>query len=55
MNELKVWLRQKIGLVTQEPMVFATAVQENISFGVDGGDVTKEREGPGSIENGECT
>ncbi len=36
------WLRQRIGLVGQEPMMFATTIRENISFGVDGRDVTME-------------
>eukprot|EP00463_Aulacantha_scolymantha_P006344 TRINITY_DN7983_c0_g1_i1.p2 TRINITY_DN7983_c0_g1~~TRINITY_DN7983_c0_g1_i1.p2 ORF type:complete len:122 (-),score=18.50 TRINITY_DN7983_c0_g1_i1:273-638(-) len=29
------WLHQKIGLVSQEPVLFATTIRENICYGVD--------------------
>ena len=34
------WLRQNIGVVSQEPDLFATTIAENIRYGRDG--VTKE-------------
>ena len=34
------WLRQNIGVVSQEPVLFATTIAENIRYGRDG--VTKE-------------
>ena len=34
------WLRQQIGVVSQEPVLFATTIRENILFGRDG--VTQE-------------
>lgn len=30
------WLRQHIGVVSQEPVLFATTIAENISYGRDG-------------------
>jgi len=27
------WIRQKIGLVSQEPLLFTTSIKENISYG----------------------
>ncbi|KAI4369477.1 hypothetical protein MLD38_017915 [Melastoma candidum] len=30
------WIRQKIGLVSQEPALFASSIRENISYGKDG-------------------
>ena len=40
-RELNVtWLRQQIGVVSQEPVLFATTIKENISYGRD--DVTQE-------------
>lgn len=30
------WLRQHIGLVSQEPVLFATTIAENIRYGRDG-------------------
>jgi ATP-binding cassette subfamily B (MDR/TAP) protein 1 len=30
------WLRQHIGVVSQEPVLFDTTIKENISFGRDG-------------------
>jgi len=30
------WLRSQIGLVSQEPALFATSIKENILFGMDG-------------------
>nr|CAB3484743.1 unnamed protein product [Digitaria exilis] len=35
-------LRRKIGLVQQEPVLFATSILENIAYGKDGGAVTEE-------------
>ena len=36
-KELNVkWLRQHIGIVSQEPILFATSIAENISYGCDG-------------------
>lgn len=34
------WLRQHIGLVSQEPVLFGTTIAENIRYGRDG--VTQE-------------
>lgn len=34
------WLRSKIGVVSQEPILFATSIAENIRYGRDG--VTEE-------------
>lgn len=43
-NEIKSynlkWLRQHIGVVSQEPVLFATTVAENIRYGRD--DATQE-------------
>ncbi|XP_077217872.1 ABC transporter B family member 11-like [Tasmannia lanceolata] len=30
------WIRQKIGLVSQEPVLFASSIRDNISYGKDG-------------------
>lgn len=30
------WIRQKIGLVSQEPILFGTTIKENIAYGKDG-------------------
>ncbi|KAK9675524.1 hypothetical protein RND81_11G012600 [Saponaria officinalis] len=30
------WIRQKIGLVSQEPVLFASSIKENIGYGKDG-------------------
>jgi len=30
------WIRQKIGLVSQEPVLFACTIKENIAYGKDG-------------------
>lgn len=30
------WLRQQIGVVSQEPVLFATTIAENIRYGKDG-------------------
>jgi ATP-binding cassette subfamily B (MDR/TAP) protein 1 len=30
------WLRQQIGLVSQEPVLFSTSIRENIAYGKDG-------------------
>ena len=30
------WIRQKIGLISQEPTHFATTIKENIAYGKDG-------------------
>ena len=41
MRELDVqWLRQQIGVVSQEPVLFATTIAENIRYGGEG--VTQE-------------
>ncbi|GLJ36728.1 hypothetical protein SUGI_0739320 [Cryptomeria japonica] len=38
MRELNLkWLRSQIGLVSQEPALFATSIKENILFGKEGG------------------
>ena len=34
------WLREQIGVVSQEPILFATTIAENIRYGKDG--VTQE-------------
>ena len=34
------WLRQHIGVVSQEPVLFATTIAENIQYGQD--DITQE-------------
>lgn len=34
------WLRQQIGVVSQEPVLFATTIRENLIYGRDG--VTQE-------------
>ncbi|KAL9151621.1 hypothetical protein ABFS82_11G063400 [Erythranthe guttata] len=37
-NRLKLkWLRSKMGLVNQEPILFATSIRDNISFGKEDG------------------
>ncbi|KAH9291620.1 hypothetical protein KI387_043189 [Taxus chinensis] len=33
------WIRQKIGLVSQEPVLFATTIKENLLYGKDGATV----------------
>lgn len=33
------WLRSQIGLVSQEPALFATSIKENILFGKEGADM----------------
>jgi len=30
------WIRQKIGLVSQEPILFASTIKENVAYGKDG-------------------
>ena len=36
-NELNVrWLRRRIGVVSQEPVLFATTIAENIRYGLEG-------------------
>jgi ATP-binding cassette subfamily B (MDR/TAP) protein 1 len=35
-----VWLRENIGYVGQEPVLFATSIRENLSFGKE--DATEE-------------
>ena len=30
------WLRRRIGVVSQEPVLFATSIAENISYGLEG-------------------
>ena len=37
LRELNVsWLRQHVGVVNQEPVLFATTIKENIMYGRDG-------------------
>lgn len=37
MNELNIgWVRDRIGVVGQEPVLFATSVAENIRYGREG-------------------
>jgi len=36
------WLRSQIGLVSQEPVLFATSILENIAYGRDGGATEEE-------------
>lgn len=37
LKELNIkWLRQHIGIVSQEPVLFATTIAENIRFGLEG-------------------
>ena len=33
------WLRQQIGVVSQEPVLFASSIAENIRFGHDGASI----------------
>ena len=33
------WLRTQVGLVNQEPALFATSIMENILYGKDGADL----------------
>lgn len=33
------WIREKIGLVSQEPVLFASSIRENIAYGKDGATV----------------
>lgn len=35
------WLRQQIGLVSQEPVLFNDTIRANIGFGKQGGDITE--------------
>ncbi|KAK7388086.1 hypothetical protein VNO78_22891 [Psophocarpus tetragonolobus] len=37
------WIRQKIGLVSQEPVLFTCSIKENISYGKDGATVEEIR------------
>ncbi|KAL8142669.1 hypothetical protein V2J09_015701 [Rumex salicifolius] len=37
------WIRQKIGLVSQEPVLFASSIRENIMYGKDGATETEIR------------
>ena len=30
------WIRKKIGLVSQEPILFASTIKENLAYGKDG-------------------
>lgn len=37
LKELKLsWIREKIGLVSQEPILFTTTIKENIEYGKEG-------------------
>ena len=44
------WIRQKIGLVSQEPALFATTIKENIAYGKDGA-TTEEIQAAAEIAN----
>nr|ASM90199.1 multidrug resistance 5 [Sesuvium portulacastrum] len=37
------WIRQKIGLVSQEPVLFASSIKENIAYGKDGATIEEIR------------
>lgn len=37
------WIRQKIGLVSQEPVLFTCSIKENIAYGKDGATVEEIR------------
>ena len=37
------WIREKIGLVSQEPVLFASSIKENIAYGKDGATVEEIR------------
>ncbi|KAK7388085.1 hypothetical protein VNO78_22890 [Psophocarpus tetragonolobus] len=37
------WIRQKIGLVSQEPVLFTCSIKENISYGKDGATIEEIR------------
>ncbi|KAG2697818.1 hypothetical protein I3760_07G123500 [Carya illinoinensis] len=38
------WIRGKIGLVSQEPVLFASSIKDNISYGKDGATIEEIRE-----------
>lgn len=44
------WLRHKIGIVSQEPVLFATSIKENIKFGYEDAS-TEEIEGAAKAAN----
>ncbi|KAJ8435231.1 hypothetical protein Cgig2_028417 [Carnegiea gigantea] len=37
------WIRQKIGLVSQEPVLFASSIKDNIAYGKDGATIEEIR------------
>ncbi|KAF8394745.1 hypothetical protein HHK36_020962 [Tetracentron sinense] len=37
------WIREKIGLVSQEPVLFASSIKDNISYGKDGATIEEIR------------
>ncbi|KAK4441855.1 ABC transporter B family member 11 [Sesamum alatum] len=44
LKELQLkWIRSKIGLVSQEPVLFTTSIRENIAYGKDGATVEEIR------------
>lgn len=44
MKEFQVrWIRGKIGLVSQEPVLFASSIKDNISYGKDGATIEEIR------------
>ena len=43
-NALNVpWIRSKISIVSQEPVLFNLTLEENIAYGVDSDQVTREQ------------
>ena len=44
------WIREKIGLVSQEPVLFACSIKENIAYGKDGA-TTEEIKAAAEIAN----
>jgi ATP-binding cassette subfamily B (MDR/TAP) protein 1 len=45
------WLRQNIGLVSQEPALFATSIRENIAYGLPGGATMEHIEEAAKVAN----
>ncbi|KAJ6343832.1 hypothetical protein OIU76_005556 [Salix suchowensis] len=41
------WIREKIGLVSQEPVLFASSIKENIAYGKDGATIEEIRTAAG--------
>ena len=46
------WIRQKNGLVSQEPTLFATTIKENIAYGKDGA-TSEEIQAAAALANAE--